>query len=165
VLKRSPIEVRLTTWDTLLHGLAWLALAGLWGGVLFTYPDLPEMIPAHYNSLGQVDRYDNRSTVFIMVGIATLLFGGIALLERYPHALNYPAPITEENAERQYRLAIRLLRISRLGISLLFAYLYYKTYRVATGEIAGLGPWFLPACILGTTLVLLVYLLSSRKAQ
>lgn len=164
-MKRSPIDIRPTTSDTLLHGLAWLALAGLWGSVLYTFSGLPEMIPAHYNSLGQVNRYDNRSTVFIMVGIATLLFGGIALLERYPHVLNYPTPITEENAERQYRLAIRLLRIARLGISLLFAFLYYKTYRVATEQTAGLGPWFLPAGILGSTLVLLIFLYSSRKAQ
>jgi len=41
----------------------------------------------------------------------------VTIVSRYPHTSNYPFPIIEANAERQYRLARELMSMMRVTLS------------------------------------------------
>jgi hypothetical protein len=69
------------------------------------------------------------------------MFLGMRALYPYPHLFNYTVEITPENAERQYRGGVKLLRaVNTLAIAM-FAYLTYATIQVALGQQQGLGTW------------------------
>ncbi|TDQ33027.1 DUF1648 domain-containing protein [Zeaxanthinibacter enoshimensis] len=133
-------------------GLALLIL--LWIYVGFTYMDLPESIPVHFNGKGEPDSFADKSMFFMLPLLATLLFAGLNWLKQYPEYLNYPVRITEENAARQYRNVRRMILVLNTIIILTFWAICIGTVLVANGEADGLGDWFIPLFLflsLGTT--------------
>ena len=50
---RSKIE--LTSTDKVFELAIWLVLASIWILTIWNYSNLPETIPAHFDSVGQVD--------------------------------------------------------------------------------------------------------------
>lgn len=52
--------------------------------------------------------------------------------------------INEENAEKQYTIATRMLRYLKLVILILITVIILITYLTSIGVTKGLGFWFLP---------------------
>lgn len=165
--ERPIIKLTLTTSDWALELLGWAALLALWGLILTHYPNLPAIIPTHYNLAGVADDYGKKASLLLLPFVATVLFIGLTLLNRYPHQFNYLVPITPDNALSQYTAATRLLRYLKLILVVVFGLLAYQTIRQARGAATGLGVWFLPV-MLALVLVPLLYfggksLLSTRS--
>lgn len=154
-MERPKLQLRLTPFDQVLNGLGWLAIAGLWVFTLLHYSKLPTRIPTHYNALGKIDAYGSKNTIFILPIIGAVLFVGMTILNRFPQVFNYPTPITEDNAERQYSNATRMNRVLRLVLVLIFLLIQFKTVQSGTDE-KGLGMWFLP-CILALIFIPVLY--------
>ena len=57
--------------------------------------------------------------------------------------MNYSATITAENAEVQYRIMTRMIRVLKVFVLLIFWILDYKTVQIALGWPDVLGKWFL----------------------
>ena len=76
--------------------------------------------------------------------ISTFLFIGLTVLNKFPHAFNYPTNISEKNAYRHYTNATRLIRYLKLIIVFIFGLIAFKTIQTAEGKADGLGLWFLP---------------------
>jgi hypothetical protein len=85
----------------------------------------------------------------------------MTIIEQFPQIYNYPVQITEENAERQYRNAVRLIRVLKTVILIIFSFLSFKTIQTATGNSSGLGKAFLPAFLLITFGVIIFYIVRS----
>ena len=66
------------------------ALVLLWALAVWSYFHLPDIVPVHYNLAGQVDRYGEKGSVLVLSLAATVLFGGLTALCRFPHALKLP---------------------------------------------------------------------------
>jgi uncharacterized membrane protein len=144
---RPKIEIGLTTSDKILEIVGWISVIFIWALTILKYPSLPESIPTHFNASGQVDDYGGRGTILFLPVLGTILFGGLTILNKYPHIFNYPVPVTEENAERQYRNAIRLIRYIKLILVLTFLAIEFMTIQTAAGKSTGLATWFLPAML------------------
>jgi hypothetical protein len=91
--------------------------------------------------------------------VVTTVYLLLTWLTQYPHIFNYPVTITQQNAFRQYVLAIRLLRFLKLVVVLGFLGL---TIIISLGK--GLnGAWTAPV-ILGLTIIpLILYFIASRR--
>ncbi|MBK0418938.1 DUF1648 domain-containing protein [Leucobacter sp. CSA1] len=76
---------------------------------LLLYPTLPERIPTHFGISGQADAWGPRSSVFLLLGIFAALVGGLTWLSHHPRIFNYPAVVTEHNAQRMYRAGEQLI--------------------------------------------------------
>ncbi|NHB70251.1 hypothetical protein [Perlabentimonas gracilis] len=91
--------------------------------------------------------------------LSTLLYIGIGQLLRYPHLLNYPVKITEQNALRQYTLSTRFLRYLKMIIVLIF-------FGVGLNIIISpeqLQPW-VAFVVLGLTIIpLIIFIAASRR--
>lgn len=156
---RPRIKIELSRGDRLMEILATGMLLALWVITISGYTRLPERIPSHFNAAGEADRFDHKATIFILPIVASFIFFGMTLLNRFPHMFNYPATITEQNAESMYRSATRLIRILKLVIVVVFLSIVLMVYKAVWDGSETIGPWFLPAMlvlIMGPTIFFIV---------
>jgi len=163
--ERPKIKLELTTADKTFEIIGWLLVISVWGLTITNYANLPETIPTHYNGAGQADRFGGKATILTLPLIATVLFVGLTILNKFPHIFNYPTNITQDNALRQY--ATRMIRYLKLIIVVIFGLIEFKTIQIANGQADGLGIWFLPMT-LGLIFIPLIYfvvkLFKAKKA-
>jgi uncharacterized membrane protein len=158
---RPKIKLIPTTADKLVDLLGWLILLALWTLTITNYSSLPDTIPTHFNATGEADGFGSKVSLIALPVIATLLFIGLTVLNRYPQSFNYPTTITKDNALQQYTLATKMLRYLKLVLVLVFGGIEIITIQNATGKAAGLGTWFLPLTLVLVFLPLIYFLIKS----
>ena len=156
--KRPRIKLQLNQTDKILEIVGWISVVGIWALPLINYSILPEIIPIHFNDAGKADGFGNKTQIFVLPIISTLLFIGLTTLNKHPHMFNYTSQITKENAVHQYTNATRMMRVLKLVIVLLFGLIIFKTIENVNGNADGLGTWFLPFTI-GLFISLTIYFL------
>lgn len=131
---KIPFTVK--KWVYILNGISIICIISSFIYVIFAFQQLPETIPIHFNAQGEADNWGSKNTIFIMPGIAIVLFVGLYFLSKVLHFYNYTVEITEENAPRIYTEANLFMTIINLEIVLIFT--------LATIDIMGkfLGVWF-----------------------
>lgn len=143
--------------DGLLDGLAIVGwMAGL-AVILASWSDLPERLPMHFDVSGHPDRWGPRVELFIIPTLSFVLLIGLAILSRFPHIYNYLVAITEQNAPRQYRLAVRLIQSLNILLQALFAVIVVIVIRASQG-LSHPGVWLVPVLVAGTFVLLIIYL-------
>lgn len=160
---RPRIKIGLTSTDWLIEflGLSFLVVLILLPIIYFG--DLPGKIPTHFKGSGMPDGYGSKSTLLLFPAIGFILYFLLTIISLYPHIFNFPVKITPQNAEVQYRLAIRLLRVLKTLILMMFAFICYQTIRTAMGITTGLGKVFLPVFLLLTFGVVVLYFVQSMN--
>jgi hypothetical protein len=144
---RPVLRLAPTPLERWLDLLAWLALLIILGLVAWGLLRLPAIIPVHYSLDGPIHA-DASGSKWILPLFLLLALAVHALLTSFsqrPHRFSYPVVITLQNAERQYRLGLRLLAWLRLSISLLFVYL---SWMFIQGAVSGLNSWIFLGFIL-----------------
>lgn len=164
ISERPRIRVEPSPTDRTVEFICGALLAALWIGTWVAYNRLPEIIPQHFNGRGQPDDYGSRSFLFVLPALATVLYAGLTVLNRYPHIFNYLVPITEGNALHQYTLATRMIRWLKLVILLIFSLVVWEVYRQGSGS-RGLGMALVPVCIVLPLLPTVVFLLKAARPE
>ncbi len=163
--ERPKITLIPTNADKLVELLGWIMLLAIWALTISQYSTLPDTIPTHFNGAGQADGFGSKATILSSPVIASLLFIGLTVLNRYPHSFNYPTAITQDNALRLYTLATRMLRYLKLVLVLVFGGIEFMTIKHASGKAAGLGAWFLPLTLVLVFLPLIYFVVKSVQAN
>ena len=161
---RPKLKLELTTFDKTLEILGWSSILAIWVLPITNYTNLPDTIPIHYNGAGQADGFGEKATILTLPLIATVLFLGLTILNKFPHIFNYPTNITKDNALRQYTNATRLIRYFKLIIVIIFGLITFKTIQNANGQAEGLGVWFLPLTLGLIFIPLTFFLVKSFQA-
>lgn len=136
--ERPKLKAELTTLDKTLEILGWTSILAVWFLTITNYTNLPDTIPIHYNGAGQADRFGGKATILILPLIATVLFVGLTILNRFPHIFNYPTNITQDNALSHYTNATRMIRYLKLIIVVIFGLIAFRTIQNANGKADGL---------------------------
>ncbi len=157
---RPKILLKRSRWDNFFEALSIALLLVLWVVALSSYSALPQIIPIHFNGKGQVDGFGNKTSLFSLPTVATIIYIGMTWLNQYPHIFNYSTTITPENAYSLYRTTTRVLRLLKLFIVLLFLVIVVVVVQTAQQDMKGPGPLFLPL-LLTPLLVLAGWLLFS----
>jgi len=160
---RPKISPGLTTWDRWLEILSIIFLIILLVLPAYFYSKLPESIPKHFNSAGEPDAFGDKITIWIVPVTGLILFIVLTILNRFPHTFNYLVRVTENNANVQYTLATRMVRVIKFLITAEFAYLTYHTIQTGLGNAAGLGAYFLFTTLVLTVGTLSVYIFLMLK--
>lgn len=121
-----------------------LGIGALTCYVLVRYPSLPEIVPIHFNFGGEPDDFGSRTSLLWLAGIMSAIGVLLAWLSTTPDKLNYPAEITEANAQRVYREGERMMVWALAGVAVVYLGISLQTF-------AGTG-----AAVLVTGLVLLM---------
>jgi uncharacterized membrane protein len=157
--ERPKLKIQLTPTDQVLELLGWGVLLALWVWTGTSFSSLPDSIPTHFNAAGEADGFGRKASIVGLPVIATLLYIGLTLLNRVPHIFNFPTPVTEDNALKQYTNATRMIRYLKLILVFVFAGISYQTIQQANGTGEGLGLWFLPLTLV-LIFVPLIYFVS-----
>jgi uncharacterized membrane protein len=163
--ERPKLKIQLSSTDQVFELLGWGVLLALWVWTGMSYSSLPDTIPTHFNAAGEADGFGRKASIVGLPVIATLLYIGLTLLNRVPHIFNFPTPVTEDNALKQYTNATRMIRYLKLILVLVFAGISFQTIQQANGEAAGLGVWFLPVTLGAIFLPLLYFVINSIKEK
>jgi uncharacterized membrane protein len=143
-----------------------VSLLGLLGAAYMLirfWPDLPMVIPKHFDFSGQVDGWGERSSLYFLLGVNLFLYIMMTVTRLFPHTFNYPLAITADNAPRQYQLAIWYMALLKAQVVWLFVYLQWQTIQVALGNSTGLGSWLVIAVLLAMLVPMLIYIVAARK--
>lgn len=161
--ERPKLKIQLTPTDQVFELLGWGVLLALWIWTGTSYSSLPDSIPTHFNAVGEADGFGTKASIIGLPLIATLLYIGLTLLNRFPHIFNFPTPITPDNALSQYTNATRMIRYLKLILVLVFAGISFQTIQQANGTGEGLGFWFLPLTLVLVFLPLVYFVVNSLK--
>jgi uncharacterized membrane protein len=154
---RPRIKLKLTSHDYVIEFIGLSFLIILIAIPILYYNQLPDRIPIHFNAAGNPDGFGEKPSLFILPAIGLLMYFLLTVLTAFPHIYNFPVAITPENAEIQYRLATRLMRILKTVIIILFSFIGWMSVRTAVGNASGLGKMFLPAFLFITFGVIIIY--------
>jgi len=97
--------------------------------------------------------------------IGSMLAGFLTLVSRHPETFNYTVKITPENAERQYRNALLMMRVMRVIIVFLFMLIDWEVIQIALGNSEGLGVWFLPIFLILVFVPIIYFAIRSKRLQ
>ena len=95
--------------------------------------------------------------------IAILIYVGLTILGRYPHAYNYLVPITAQNAAIQYRLGRSMVIWLKAFCVWMFVGIVWGQARVALGDADGLNPMIIVGFVIAIHLVMVVFLYRSFR--
>jgi len=133
IQKLPKIELKLSKFDLFLEIIGWVLFVVFWIWIILEYFNLPETIPTHFNFQGEIDSYGSKSSLFLLPAFSTFIFIALSWINRYPHIFNYPVKITEENAETQYRIATRLMRIMKITVQTSFMLIFFIVIQSING--------------------------------
>jgi uncharacterized membrane protein len=71
---RPRIKLELTYGDRFIETISWVFLAFLWILTLSFYDKLPDIIPIHFDLLGQPNDHGSKLTIMFLPIIGTLVF-------------------------------------------------------------------------------------------
>lgn len=146
--ERPKIKLTLTRLDKALEICGVILLTVMWIFTVYNYLQSPDIVPIHFKLSGQPDGYGSKMTLLLLPFIATTIYLGLTQLNRFPHIFNYTAKITADNADKQYTVATRLIRILKAAVVLIFAIDSLSVFLITKRLFSGLGPWFFPLTIL-----------------
>jgi len=133
-----------------------IALAGLVFSVSVVadfYGRLPERIATHFNGAGVAYGFGARSTLWLLVGIAMLLYLTLSAIDFVPRIVSLKRPLAPEREKKVLAMAMALVGWIKAEVCWVFAYLCLAMVRNGMGLQVGLGWEFLPVTlvvVLGT---------------
>lgn len=146
-----------------LNSLALVALIGVVIIFLLKWPGLPDRIPHHFDIQGKPDAYGSKYLLMMFPLMSIVLYLFFSFLNKRPHTFNFPVPITEENAERQYTLAMNLNSAISAIIILIFFYLTWRTTTIVEDKASGLGGFFMPLLLAMIFVPIILYYLKANQ--
>ena len=162
---RPKIQIKLSKLDESLELLSTIVLVVMFCLAIFVYLKSPDIIPSHFNAAGKPDGFSDKSAIFILLFIGIFTYFGFNQLVKFPHVFNFPVSITKENAERQYVLAIRMIRSLQLAILITFTVIILMTYLINIHISDGLGTWFLPLFLFLINIPVIITLIQAFKTN
>lgn len=122
--------------------------------ICISWSTLPDILPSHFNALGQPDDWSGKGTLLIGPIISIIIYAlltGILLLP--PEKLNSPIEVTPKNRLYIQKTMRDMVSSLKLAIVLIFSYI-----TICTIELKPLSPWFIPIFLLGTFVPLIVFI-------
>jgi len=162
---RPVIKLKISKAGYLLEIAAILGLIAMWTLAVTAYINLPEIIPTHFGINGKADDWGNKTSIFILPAISSVLIIGLTILNRYPHIFNYPVNVTKENAMQLYHKATILIRIIKVFIVVLFLFIEWQVCDVSGND--QLPRWFLPIILTVPVLlpIIMSFILSNKSSS
>jgi uncharacterized membrane protein len=139
------LEVRLKTVRELIAvaGLVFAAAV-----VADFYSRLPERIATHFNGEGVANGFGARSTLWVLVGIAFLLYAALSAISLAPRVVSVKRPLAPERERVVLAESMAMVGWIKAEMCWMFAYLCLAMVRNGMGLQLGIGAWFLPVTLL-----------------
>lgn len=161
----NKIEDKWGIADYIIEIIALVGLIVLIALPLLNYNQLPDEIPAHYNVEGEVDRYGNKLSIIFLPLVGIILYALLTFIPRFKRAFSFPVEITQENAQRQFNIAFKVLRIIKMIMVLMFMYILYSTISIASGGVDKMNPLITGVTVAGLLFVVIFYIVKAIRTK
>lgn len=149
-------NIKLQTIDYIIISLAFFLNLCSWLYVIIEYTSLPLEIPMHFNSNGDVDGYGNRSTIWTVMGLLTLVNIGLFYLSKATsfHSIQLKSRIANFRAAAIYMPFLSIIQGT----------VVYAIIESAKGTFQ-YSQWVLPSIlsITGITLIIMFIIIFKNK--
>ncbi|WP_026908127.1 DUF1648 domain-containing protein [Paucisalibacillus globulus] len=133
--------------------------------LITVWNSLPDEVPAHYNALGEVDRFGSKFELLILPIIGGFLLLMMQAFEKFPEIHNYPSRINKSNAEQFYLNSRKMINQLKNVCLILFSLLAFESISIALDWNNGFGGWFMPILIVGTVIPIVLLFIRQRKIK
>jgi uncharacterized membrane protein len=138
------------------------------GSIIFLiifWDNLPEEVPAHYNALGEVDRWGSKWELLILPGVGAFIILFMQTFEKFPETHNYPQRFNESNAEQFYLHSRKMINQLKNICLIIFSLILLESTSIALGWENDFGKWMLPLIIIGTGLPIVIGIMKQKKIK
>jgi uncharacterized membrane protein len=111
------------------------------------YSRLPERIATHFNEAGVANGFGAKSTLWVLVGIAVLLYSTLSAIGFVPRVVNLKRPLAPERERAVLAESMAMVGWIKAEVGWMFAYICLAMVRNGMGLQVGLGAWFLPVTL------------------
>jgi uncharacterized membrane protein len=146
-----------------------LAAAGLACSVALVadfYSRLPERIATHFNETGMVNGFGAKSVLWVLVGIAVLLYLVLTVVDSVTSVVHLKRPLAPEREKVVLAQVMAMVGWIKVEVCWMFAYLCLAMVRSGMGLQIGLGWWLLPVMlvvVLGTCAIFMVRIFTNVR--
>lgn len=133
--------------------------------LIFVWSKLPDKVPAHYNALGEVDRWGSKGGLLVLPILGVFIGAMMQAFEKFPEVHNYPKRLNEKNAEKFYLNSRKMINKIKNICLIIFALILFESISISLGWGIGLGIWFLPIVLVGMGIPLIGGILRQRKIK
>ena len=137
------MKIKRKKFDIILNILCWIILVSTMLFLIITWSKIPDTIPMHYDSAGNIDRFGSKLEILVLPIIILIVYTFITIIEKFPEAWNTGVKVTEENKERVYSTLLHLISTIKFIMVGMVAYL-----TVHTALSLELSAWVTPIFIL-----------------
>lgn len=113
-------RIKPSRFDVYLELLCLIALVAYWAYLNLVYESLPERIPIHFNSAGKADGYGNKSNLYELPRVATILYFLLTGLSLFIYLFKSLLFFSLEESEDKLKNMIQTVRFSKFLIIILF---------------------------------------------
>ena len=151
----------LTKLQKLLEILSLIIIISIIIYLCTSWSTLPDLIPSHYNAIGEPDSWSSKGTLLILPIISVIIYFLLTgLLFISPEMINSPIEVTKENRLLIQKLSRDLTCFLKLIIISDFSYM-----TICTIKGKPLGQFFLPVFIFLTILPVTIYIIKIIKIK
>lgn len=147
--KRPKLKIPRTKSEWIWDFIGYSFFIGSIMMLVIIWGKLPQEVPAHFNAVGEVDRWGSKWELIILPMIAAFLALMMQVFERYPEWHNYPERFNELNAAQFYLHSRKLINQMKNICLIIFAMISFESVSISLGWWSGSGALFLPALLLG----------------
>ena len=144
-----------------LIGLFFLLLQ--WILIAWSWNDLGETIPNHFDSDGNPDGWGSKYSLYLITLVSIAMFLFLHWLARNTQQFNGLAKITPENKAHQEPLDRQFIMSLNAGLTFLFLYMLYAMIEAAKNGASNNTTNVLGILLIAIGLPTLLYLIQSRR--
>ncbi len=161
--QRKKLKIEMKKIDIVFEALSLIVLLAVWVYTIISWQSLPDTIPTHMNSSGDIDAYGSKSTLYAIAGVILAMYLIFTLISRFPYQFNYIVKINADNERSQYVLALTMLRVVKLEIICLFGYMQVVAITAAQSNSFGIGKYLLPVVAFLILVTAVTYIFLSMR--
>ena len=132
--------MRRTYFDWILITLTALTFAGGLIYLLYAWDTIPAMIPIHFGLNGEIDGYDDKYKIFIVIVLEAILIGMVVATAFIPKFWNIPSKEDSPLVRGAVKVMLELM-------GLVFA-LYFTSMYIIVSKAIAIPAWFFISFVL-----------------
>ncbi|MUK90368.1 DUF1648 domain-containing protein [Ornithinibacillus sp. L9] len=158
MIKHPKIPVPKTLTEKIHDISAVVIILGMIITTFIYWRELPQQIAIHFTQESP-DQFGGKWVLLLNIAIAIIIYTLTRILARFPHLLNYPGHVTEENAVKFYKNGKLLISWINIEIVLIFALIHWKTIQISLSENSFLDSFNLLIGFVGIILTMFIFLI------
>lgn len=143
--KNVNLKIPISDWIIEIISFGFLCVT--WLIIIINYKHLPDVIPTHFNGIGQPDSFGDKQAVFILPIVASILYMILTVLTTIPLRANAKKHSNGDENIETLIYVWRMIRFLKMNLLFLFGAILIQTIRTARCSANGLGLWFLPVTL------------------